>query len=61
MATPHHADDEEDSSETKCGMAVGYIHGETADVVTTCEVTEYGSEENLRGDEGKTIFRYGTK
>ena len=50
MATLHHADSEEDSSYTKCGMNVGYLHMETEDVVTTCEVEEYGSKENLRSD-----------
>ena len=50
MAILHHADEELDSSETKCGMNVGQINMETSDVVTTVPVEEFGSKENLRGD-----------
>ena len=50
MATLHHADGDFDSSETKCGMNVGYIHTETSDAVTIVPVEEFGSKENLRGD-----------
>lgn len=50
MATLHHADGDRDSGETKCGLNVGYLHTETEDVITTCEVKEFGSPANLRGD-----------
>ena len=51
MEILHHADEELDSSETKCGMNVGQINmGSGGDAVTTCPVGEFGSKENLRGD-----------
>ncbi len=50
MATLHHADSDWDSSETKCGLNVGWLHMETEEVVTTCEIKEFGSPANLRSD-----------